>query len=246
MKKKSLLNIEFDHTIINSIDKKHELIGVFFYIYYILTLITLGIVKFKTPLYGYINNEYLAKLIFNMLIIIITITPIVTIMIMNKKGFETIGLKLNKMKMYQSISIGIVGGIPFSILNIIGGIQEGNTLEINLPKIFINFIYYLFYIAFVEELIFRGFIQIHILKLIKSKWTSIFFVGVLFSLSHVPFMVIKYNINVYDFVKCNYIYLIILFFKHIYYLYLYTRYETLITPIIAHTLIDFSYSLFVA
>lgn len=244
---KKIFKIEFSLTTMESLKKKDGIISLIYFAYYMIYLLAFGLIVFNTSIYSDIgklfSNNTLTRFIFYLPFTVISILPILIILKLRKQKLVSIGL--TSCNTYKSVLIGIIGAIPFSLLNISGPIQAGRNINTNLFELIFTFLYFLICIAFVEELVFRGFIQTRILKLIKVKWISIIVVGLLFSISHIPFQMMRMNMNLIEFLIYDLRHLITTCIIHIYLVYLYTRYNNLTAVIITHTLMDFSYAIFI-
>jgi membrane protease YdiL (CAAX protease family) len=238
--------VEFTRNTIDELKKNDGIISLLYFGYYIILLIGFGLVSFNTSIYKEVGkvftNNYLARIIFYLPITVISVAPIFIILKVRNQRLETIGLSCKNL--FKSLLIGIVGALPFSLLNINGALQAGKNINTNILDFIYIFLYFLICIAFVEEVIFRGFIQTRIFQLIKGKWIGIIVVGVLFAAIHIPFQMMVAHMNLVEFLMYDCVHLFITFIIHIYLVYLYTRYNNLTSTIIAHTLMDFSYAIF--
>lgn len=244
---KKLGRVTFDEEVKESIDKKDGIHSIVYYVYNIMMIWLFGLLIFKTQIYTsleiYFNSKDFFKFLFYMPFVIIQILPVFIILYFKKQTISSIGIK--KDKIMKSTLIGIIGSIPFSILNIIGPISSGKTLNPSLVDNFWIFLFFLICIGFVEEIIFRGFLQTRIEELMKSKWTSTIFVGIMFGLMHVPIQMIQADMSLIEFIVYDLGHLIITSLMHIYFVYLYTRDKNIIAPTVAHAIINFSYAIFV-
>lgn len=242
-----LSGLSFDQEIKNKISENDGIHSIIYYLYYLLILFLFGLLIMNTQITQILGKNFtsgsLFRFIFYIPISIISVLPIFIILKFRNQGLTSVGIK--KDNIFENIIIGIIGAIPISILNIIGAISEGKILNPNIFDWIWTFLYFLICIAFVEELIFRGYMQTRIQNLIKNKWTSIIMVGVLFGLMHVPFQMLMANMGPIEFLINDIGHLINTTILHIYFVYLYTRDNNILAPTIAHAIINFSYNIFV-
>lgn len=245
MKKAS--QIFFEEDVIKTADKKDGVFSILFFAYYMIIIFLFGMLVFKTNIYQslsvYFSSKTFFRFIFYIPNVIVSLLPIFLILIFRRQSLDTIGLK--KTKSWKSILLGIIGSIPFSVMNAMGPIRSGKTLNPNITDWIWIFLYYLVCIAFVEEVVFRGYLQTRIFGLIKNKWIGIVLVGIMFSLMHVPFQMIRANMSFVDFILYDMQHLITTMIIHIYLVYLYTRDNNIIAPTIAHAIMNFSYEIFI-
>lgn len=157
------------------------------------------------------------------------------------QSLKSIGIR--KDKILKSIVLGILFAIPFITSPIINAVNK-NMHVINSTQLLWSFLYYLIEIAFVEELIFRAFIQTRVQGLIKTKWISILIVAIMCSSMHIPFQMLKSTIPLIEFIAMYSISLILQSFMHIYLLYLYRKDNNIISVSITHLLLNFIPSIF--
>ncbi len=247
MRLKQLFTVNFDEEVKESIGKRDGVYSLIYFVYYMIVIFLFGLLIFKTKIYEGLGSHFSSRTFYRFLFYIpdtaINIFPIFLILKLRKQSLRSIGIKSENI--VKSIIIGIIGSIPFSIPNIVGAISSGKTINPNIADGFWTFLYFLICIAFAEELVFRGFLQTRLQGLIKSKWLSIIVVGILFGLMHIPFQMIKANMSLLDFLKYDLRHLITTCFIHIYFVYLYTRHNNILAPTIAHTIMNFSFDIFV-
>lgn len=221
--------------------------SIIYFLYYMVMIFLFGLLQFRTQtdeiLRSYFSSGTFFRLIFYIPFVIISVLPIFLILKIRKQSLKSIGIRTDKI--LKSIIIGVIGSIPFAVLNMIGPISSGKTINPNIFDGLWTFLYFLICIAFAEELVFRGFIQTRIQGLIKNKWISIIVVGILFGLMHVPFQMIKANMPLVEFLLYDMQHLITTCIIHVYLVYLYTRDNNIIAPTIAHAIMNFAYAIFV-
>jgi len=236
-----IFKIEFTEDIRRFMDRKDGILSIIFYIYHMAITALFGMLVFKSEIPN-IGESYF-QFQFYMLSSITIIVPIFIILKVRGQKLNSVGIK--KEKIMKSIFLGVIGSIPFSILNIIEPISSGKVLNTNITEVLWIFLNLLIHISLVEELVYRGFIQTRIQGLIRNKWLNIMVVGIMFGLMHIPFQMMVANMTVIDFIVYDLVHLIITTLMHIYLVYLYTRYDNILAPVIAHAIINFSYSIFI-
>lgn len=229
------------------ITKKDGIYSIIYFLYYMLTILLFGLLLFKTQIYKNLGSNFSSKPFFRFLFyipfVIIEILPIFIILKIRNQSISSIGLKTNST--IRSILIGVIGSIPFSILNMIGPISSGMKINPNFFDLLWTFLYFFICIAFSEELAFRGFLQTRIQGLIINKWLGMVVVGLLFGFMHIPFQMLKANMSLVDFILSDMSHLITTCVIHIYLVFLFRKSNNLIAPIVTHTIMDFSYAMFV-
>jgi membrane protease YdiL (CAAX protease family) len=244
---KKAFQIRFEEDVLKSIDKRDGFYSLIVYVYYMVMIFLYAMLLFKTDLYDNLSGYFSSKTFFRFLFYIpdtvVNLLPVFLILLFRRQSIRTIGMK--KKHIGKSILIGVVGSIPFSIMNMIGPISSGKSLNPNPMDWLWSFLYFLICIAFAEEVVFRGFLQTRIFGLIKNKWAGIVIVGILFALMHVPFQMVKANMTPINFLLYDLRHLITTAVIHIYLAYLYTRDNNILAPTIAHAITNFSYEIFI-
>lgn len=129
------------------------------------------------------ENKMFATFIFYIPIAIIQLLPIFIILKYRSQSLSSLGI--NKNKILKKIIIGIVLYVPLFLLY---------SKVLNLKSISIwEFLNMLIEIAFVEEVIFRGYIQQRLRALIKNRYVNLFIVAFLFAIMHIPVTLIQSN-----------------------------------------------------
>mgnify|MGYP000848135267 CR=1 FL=1 len=243
-KVKNIFNIEFEEEDIQNMQSLDGVFALLYYLYYMILIFCFGLIMFNTDIYVNWGNNFINgsmyRFIFYVPITILSILPIIFIIQFRKQSISSLGIR--KANVVKSIFLGILFSLPFLIPNIKNGIIYNYEFK-NVEFLIWDFLYFLISIALVEEIIFRGFIQIRIRGIIKDKWLSILIVGIMCSIMHIPFQMMNSNLSLVEFIDMTY--LIKLVIMHIYFVYIYTRDNNIIAPIVAHTIINFSKYLFI-
>lgn len=242
--KNSIFQVKFDDSV-KGYGKVDGILAVAYFFYAMAFTVLFGLLSFHTDLiqrlfsWSKIPSEAIFKFVLYIPVALIEAGPVFIILKCRKQSISSIGIRRDKV--IKSVLLGVLFSVPPTLLN--RPSMEFDHL-LNLSDALLTFIYYFLEIAFVEEIIFRGFIQTRIQGLIRSKWISIFIVGVMFSLMHIPFHMLEYNTT---FVNCFLLHfgsLLVLFLTHIYFVYLYTRDNNILASVVAHTLWNFILDLF--
>lgn len=243
---KKLLEIDFD-AVVKEVNYKDGIIAIAFYFFYMLLIYLFGLLMFKTSLFKlfgrYFTNKTFYLLIFYLPITFLILFSVFIVVKVREQKLESIGLKFDNT--IKSVILGILFSLPFILPKIIFYISKSKKISLNYIDLIWLFLYYFIHIALVEEVTFRGFIQTRIQGVIRNKWLSIIVVGLMFGLMHIPFQMIKANMGLLKFVIHDSVHLINTSWIHIYLVYLYTRDNNILAPVVTHTLINFIPTIFV-
>lgn len=228
-------------------DRKDAIFGIVFYVFYMAIVYLFGLLMFKTKIYLNLGRHFKSKALFKLIFYIpngiISLLPMFIILMFRKQSIGSIGIK--RKNVFKSILVGLGGSVPFLLWNIAGAISNGMRINRNLADNLWNFLYYLICISLVEELVFRGFLNTRMRGLIKTGWINNIAVGIMFAILHIPFQMIKASMTPLDFILHDFTHLISTLLIHIYLVFLYSRDNNIIAPTIAHTIINFSYDIFI-
>ena len=242
MMKSSIFRVNFDDNV-KEYNKVDGILAIAYLLYMVAFLVLSGLFLFRSSwgnqLFSWIKTIPISKILLYIPFVLIEAGPVFIILKCRKQSLKSIGLK--KEKILKCILLGVLFAVLPTLWNM-SALKFGNLL--NLPDALLTFVYLFFEIAFVEEVIFRGFIQTRIQGLIRSKWFSIILVGLMFSLMHIPFYAVEYNVSFAQRFQSDILHLAICFLMHIYYVYLYTRDNNILAPVVAHALVDFIPDLF--
>lgn len=248
MEKRHLFSIEFDEEV-KAYSRKDGLIALVFYLYSMVYYYLFGLLMFRTNVYETVANwlhlgdTTLYQFLFYFPItFLFQLLPIFLIVKIRKQSLKSLGLK--KEKTLKSILLGLVFSIPFIVPPVIIAIMQGKQL-IGLPNLIWLFLFYFLIIAFVEEIVFRGYLQTRIQGLIKGKWLSIVAAGLLFALTHIPFQMVSRDLGLLEFIMAHGSMILITFPIHVYLVFLYTRDQNILSVTITHTFINFMGVIFI-
>ncbi|MBA9087440.1 hypothetical protein FHR92_003925 [Fontibacillus solani] len=240
---RKIFSIQFDQEALQVLTKRDGWAAILYYLYSMIFLFMFGVIMFRTQLISdfanLFTNPFFARITLDLLTMIIQFLPIFIYLLIRKQSLSTVGLEFKGTAFWKSLGLGILWSSPF-ILPQLANLFLGNaSLQFSTPELIYKFLYFLITIAFVEEIGFRGFIQTRIFSLIRNKYVGILFVGFMFAIMHIPFQMFQAKMGLLDFIMYDYIHLLITWVLHIYFVYLYTRNNDLVAPVIAHTLINF-------
>lgn len=156
---------------------------------------------------------------------------------LRKQKLITVGFS----KTYAMQSFGI-GKSLFMIVIALKGITSVNNgliIQTDISLILKNIIYYLIFIAFMEEVVIRGYIGTRLYGYFTNKRLSIIIVGIMFSFEHIPFQMIVAQMSLMEYISLNWEYLFSVALFHFVLQWLYTRYNSIVAPTIFHFIWDF-------
>lgn len=160
-----------------------------------------------------------------------------------KQKLSTVGITLCSFK--RSFIVGATIGLVLSICgNIVPTVLSGGQWA-GAASMLWNFFYMLVVIAFMEELVFRGYIQTRLYGMIQSDALANVVGGLMFTGMHIPFQLFNRNGgNVVDFLTSNALWLLSTFIMHLLFNFLYRKYNSLTAPTACHFLMNFGSTLF--
>lgn len=153
-------------------DKSYGIIAMVYYVIYWLGLFLAGVMLRKGNNQG-INLIYGTLFIMGVLIVLI-----------KDKNIHNLGFGREKLKANLLISFAIVI-VAFTVILIV----SGQPFE----KLLVEMFYYLFYIAAIEEILFRGFIQNYLFGFKWNRYLIFIVGGLLFSFMHLPFQMFVHD-----------------------------------------------------
>ena len=160
------------------------------------------------------------------------------------RGGTLASLGLTARNAGKSALLGLISGMLFLALDgVLPGLRAGRALA-PLPKLLGELLYYVFVIALMEEVVFRGYILTRIQGLLRSGWAATLMTGVMFVAMHIPFQMGRQGLGLIAFIQGNLFWFLTLFVWHLVFTFLYRKYANLLAPTIFHALMDFGGSLF--
>lgn len=155
---------------------------------------------------------------------------------------STVGFTMRNFK--RSLIVGTGTGLVLSICaNVIPGLLSGGRW-VGLGEALWNLFYMLVIIAFMEELVFRGYIQTRLYGAIKSDAAAVVVCGLLFAGMHIPFQLFnRSGGDLAAFLSENGSWLLSTFVIHIAINFLYRKYNSLVAPTAFHFLVNFGQTL---
>lgn len=153
-------------------NKSYGIIAVIYYCIYVLGLLLSGILYQKGFTFG-MNIIYCLLFIVGVLIVLI------------KDGnICSLGFRKEKLRINLIISLVIVI-ITFIVIWVFSGLAFNKLIK--------PMLYYLFYIAAVEEILFRGLIQNYLFGFNINRYVTFIIGALLFSFMHIPFQMFVHN-----------------------------------------------------
>lgn len=170
----------------------------------------------------------------------IPVISIITILLIRKQKFSSLGFQ--KHHNLRALLIGIGGGIltalfMYSVLffcgkpNVFRSLQK---LSFSVPVLLSNIVL----TGLTEELCYRSYIQTRITGLIKNQWVAIIVVGLMFWVAHFINDFLNGPVSITDLLVQG----IDMVCAHILYLFLYRKTGNILTAIFCHGIYDFMIS----
>ena len=149
-----------------------------------------------------------------------------------KQKLMTIGF--SKTYALQSFGMGMTLLMIVIALKGFTSVYNGSKIQNNIDLIVMNVIYYLIFIAFMEEVVVRGYIGTRLYGYFTNKRLSIVIVGIMFSLEHIPFHMTFSQMSLVEYISHNWENLIFIFLFHFVFQWLYAKYNSIIAPTMVH------------
>lgn len=137
------------------------------------------------------ENRLFARFIFYIPLALVELLPLFIILKCRNQSLKSVGI--NKNKIFRQIIIGISLYLPLFLLNW----KYVNVANMKSMSMW-NFLYMLIEIAFVEEIIFRGYVQQRLRGIIKNKYINLFIVAFIFGIMHIPITLIQGNLSIME------------------------------------------------
>ncbi len=179
----------FPKEIFLNIEKKDGPIAVIFFLFiFIVMFLTLYLVKIS-PLFSLMKNDTnsFCKLIFVFLMDIPGFIALMVVLKYRKQKINTIGLRKQGLK--SSIYIGVTIVSAFWVYYIT---NKGFNI-----KLIVDSVFYIIFIGFYEELIFRGFLWPRLVVGFGKAWGTILG-GLFFGMAHLPIDIVFNNKSVFE------------------------------------------------
>ncbi len=191
--------------------------------------------------FGYLVNDFRITETFSFyvtgIISLFLIALVFLLCFIRKQKFTTIGF--GKTHAIKSLSMGIMIFIIVIALKGIIPVVSGSGIQTDIGLIAMKTIYFLVFVAFMEEIIIRGYIGTRLYGYFRNKGLSIIIVGLMFSIEHIPFQLMFTQMNLLEYIIMNRHYLIVLTIFHFLLQWLYSKYNSIIAPTIFHFIWDF-------
>lgn len=154
-----------------------------------------------------------------------------------RQKLVTVGFSKTQAK--KSFAVGMILFILVVLFGSIWTIISGLKIQTNIGVIIMRIIYYLVFIGFMEELVFRGYIGTRLYGYFTNKRLSLVIVGIMFSLLHIPFHMVLIQMSLSEYLLVNWINLIYIFIFQFVFQWLYSKYNSIVAPTIFHFIWDF-------
>lgn len=198
-------------------DKNYAVIAIIYYVLFILGYILMGIL-YKCGVKYYSVIQWLFLII------------AIVIVLIKDKGILNLGFSKENLKRNLLFS-GII--VAISIIFAFLYTERSDSVIVK------SVLYYLFYIAFQEEVIFRGFIQNYLFGLCINR-KVIYITGALFfSLAHLPFQMFVNNMVDFSYIIVAIPQLVFTFAFHIVMCFITYKRKDILIPVSLHFAIDF-------
>lgn len=197
--------------------KKFALIAFLYYVVMVLSYVVMGLLYQQGIKEYVLINWFLPGLA-------------LLIVILQGEGAEQLGFTKINLKTNARVSgLIIVVVMGFALL----------YSDLPLHKLLQGAFYYLFTIAFVEELIFRGFLQNYFFGLRWSRKLIFLLGALLFSLIHLPFQMIIQQRLTLDYVLMAFPQLVFTFLLHLFLCYVTAKRKDVLIPIALHFALNY-------
>lgn len=154
-----------------------------------------------------------------------------------KQKFVSVGF--SKSNIFMSFRMGLsISAIVISIKGLLP-IMLGSAVQTDIGLIIMKVVYYFVFIAFMEELVMRGYIGTRLYGYIRNKRLSIVIVGIMFSLLHIPLQIMITQMSLIEYISLNFGNLIYFIIFHFVFQWLYSKYNSIVAPTILHFIWDF-------
>ncbi len=154
------------------------------------------------------------------------------------RGQRLSSIGFSGAKAVPSLITGLILAVLAAALFGALGALRGATVRGGLAAV-LRLFYYLFEIAFVEELLFRGYIGPRLYGFFKHKLLGIAATGLLFSLMHIPFQMLMAHMSLAAYLSAMWFNLILVFFMHLLFQFLYAKFNSLLAPTLFHAAWDY-------
>lgn len=158
---------------------------------------------------------------------------------LRKQKANTIGFSITEMK--QSFYTGAIGFTVILVLKWLTKISSKQRILEGVTKesFVMNVVYFLVFVALMEEIVIRGYIATRLYGSYKNKWLSIATVGMMFAITHIPMYSMRLQISMWNYTVTHIDYLIKIALYHCFFQWIFSKYNSILAPIMIHFMIDF-------
>jgi membrane protease YdiL (CAAX protease family) len=198
--------------------------------------------KYYAEYYGLYTTDTSLRISQNIFAIIYTLLIAVYLLI-RKQPLSSIGLSRKNLK--NSFLVGLYYSVLFTVAFLILHLIKDDFRIVTDGEIILKkSLYFVFFVALFEEFVFRGFINSRLRGLVKNKYLAMIVASVLFSLLHMPFNSMYFAGSFGHYLKMQGAYHLILCFLHLFFTYLFNRYQNLAASTVFHFVYNFIQWLF--
>lgn len=198
-------------------ESSYAVIAIVYYIVSVIAFFIMGVMSKN-------NNQW-----YHLIYVILFLIPGVIVWRKDKNvqnlGLTKTNLSKNLWIAFAIVVISFMIGMSISDYSMIGLVQYA--------------IYYLFYIGFVEELVYRGFVQNYLFGLPYERKTIFAIGGIFFSFMHIPFQMYVHNMEFLPYLLSQIQSLVVIFLLHLIMCYITYKRDDIIIPVALHFSIDF-------
>jgi membrane protease YdiL (CAAX protease family) len=205
------------------------------FLYVVVLVLYYGLGKVFTAKDGVLTNEFI--FIATGIVSLIAIAVVFLFCYFRNQKFSTIGFDPTHAKI--SLKYGLILMICVTIIFCISAIMSGTSFRRDIYSVIMWLFYYLIYIAFVEELIFRGYIGTRLYGFFQNKLLGISITGLLFTFMHIPMQMLMSHMNFVEYVSNSWGNFIFIFLLHYIFQILYAKFNSILAPILFHFAWDY-------
>lgn len=241
---RTVYRTEFSHLdkdTVHRASKRNGILSLVYFVYLMGFLYFFGYLWFQTDgingISSHFSNRYVFKWVLYLPVAVLQLLPVMILVRAEKRPLSSIGI--TKANLLKSVLIGLAAAVPFNVPQLYGILTGSRSLTLSGENALLELLYFLFLIALVEEIIFRGYLQTRIHGLLRSKTAAVLVVALLFSLMHIPFQMAKAHMSLGEFVANDWVHLLVTGVLHVFFVLVYSRTKNIVAPSLAHGLQDF-------
>lgn len=224
----------FPNDIFEDLEKKDSIIALLFFLILFITTFALFYIVKVSPLFSLIKEETNKRyhLLYGLIMDLPGLLGVLLILKYRKQHISTIGIRKKGIK--SSILIGIMLLLAVSV----HFIKNNGSAE----QLIYKTLFYIIFVGFYEELIFRGFLWPRLVVGLGKRWGTIIS-GIFFGAMHIPMDIVYNNKTFYDTVVLGNTSSINIgggVIVALMFIYIYTRNNNILLPSFVHGILDMS------